>query len=211
MWAGPGADILCLACLLLQVQAWDAFASGRSLRAIAEDPARLRPLKHATVVGYVVDCALFAAFGGAHAQGFGDTEGGVGAWRTAAASARCAPLLVHLRRAVAELDVSAAAQRAVTMALLGLCSAAAALPPAAVGPHHVCAVPPKAVMESAEVGGRHNDLGIGWEQIKLLSAVVANATLAEGCGCAVEAEGFEVGALPLAEEALEDLPPLGEF
>ena len=63
MWAGPGADILCLACLLLQVQAWDAFASGRSLRAIAEDPARLRPLKHATVVGYVVDCALFAAFG----------------------------------------------------------------------------------------------------------------------------------------------------
>ena len=55
------------------------------------------------------------------------------------------------------------------------------------------------------------ELKLKLQQFQLLSAVVANATLAEGCGCAVEAEGFEVGALPLAEEALEALPPLGEF
>ena len=55
------------------------------------------------------------------------------------------------------------------------------------------------------------ELKLKLQQFQLLSAVVANATLAEGCGWAGEEEGFEVGALPLAEEALEDLPPLGEF
>ena len=181
-----------------QVQTYEAFASGRSLRSIAEDPARLRPLKLGTVSGYVVDCVLFAAFGGSHADAFmaaaaaaEEAAAGRGAaaraaetssWRTAAASARCAPLLAQLRRAVSDLGVGAAAQCAIAEALLRLCSGGgggggedAPLPAAHVGPHHVRAVPPRAVMD--EVGGRHNDHGIGWEHIKLVAAAVTLATV----------------------------------